>query len=326
LRWVKNRQYFQSALQRATRYNTGMTAPSHAPERRIDRTQLSARLTPATQSWSIEIVETTGSTNTDLNERLRASRVLDEPLVRVAYLQSAGRGRRGRQWVAQAGDALMFSLAYSIQRPVAELAGLSLAVGTAIMAGLRSLEQQPASEPAQFALKWPNDILLDGAKLGGVLIETAWSNASNSAVVIGIGLNLHGAQALTEQLEALAAPGLPTHAIAALDQAFEEPDMTATLAALLNALAEMLARFEKQGFAPFRAAWLADHAYAGQTVVLLENGQEIARGIAESVDAQGLLQIKSADGTLHACAVGDVSLRLRAGVDAALPPGAGVLR
>ena len=303
-----------------------MTVSAHAPEHRIDRARLTARLTPATQSWSIEIVDTTGSTNTDLSERLRANRVLDVPLVRVAYLQSAGRGRRGRQWVARAGDALMFSLAYSIQRPVAELAGLSLAVGTAIIAGLRSLEQKPANEPTQFALKWPNDILLDGAKLGGVLIETAWSNATHSAVVIGIGLNLHGAPALAGQLDALAAPGMPARGIAALDQAFEEPDMTATLAALLNALAEMLARFEKQGFAPFRAAWLADHAYAGQTVVLLENGQEIARGIAESVDAQGLLQIKSADGTLHACAVGDVSLRLRAGVDTAPPSSPEVLR
>jgi len=304
-----------------------MTAPTHAPERSIDRARLALQLSPATCSWSIEIVDTTGSTNTDLTERLRASRdsvdALAEPLVRVAYLQSAGRGRRGRQWLAAAGDALMFSLAYPIQRPVAELAGLSLAVGTAILAGLRSLAPL---ESAQLALKWPNDILLDGAKLGGALIETAWSTPTASALVIGIGLNLHGAPALAGQLEALSAPGVPVNAIAALDQSLPQPDMTATLAALLNALAEMLTRFEQDGFAPFRDAWSADHAYAGQAVVLIENGLEVARGTADSVDEQGLLQITAADGTLHSYAVGDVSLRLRAGTQAMPQAGAGVQR
>lgn len=300
-----------------------MTDPTLTPERGIDRVQLAKWLSPATQSWSIEIVDTTASTNTDLNERLRASRSLAEPLVRVAYQQSAGRGRRGRQWLAAAGDALMFSLAYTIQRPVAELSGLSLAVGTAVMTGLRTLD---ALDPARLALKWPNDILLDGAKLGGVLIETAWSDATSSAIVIGIGLNLRDAQALSAQLDALAAPDLPANAVASLDQALSQPSMTATLAALLNALADMLEGFEKEGFPAFRSSWLADHAYNGQAVVLIENGQEIVRGTADSVDAQGLLLIATADGTLHPCAVGDVSLRLRAGADAAPKPDAGVPR
>lgn len=274
----------------------------------IARAQLAAALSPAVQRWSIEIVDTTGSTNTDLTERLRATRVLPEPLVRVAYLQSAGRGRRGRQWLAAAGDALMFSLAYPIQRPVAGLSGLSLAVGTAILAGLRALG--PA-DPSRFALKWPNDILLDGAKLGGVLIETAWTNATDSAVVIGIGLNLRGAEALAGQLETLAQI-VPANPVASLDQALAA-DMSATLAAILNALAESLARFEQTGFAAFREAWLADHAYAGQAVVLLENGRELARGTAASVDPLGQLLLTTADGSPYACAAGDVSLRLRAG-------------
>jgi BirA family transcriptional regulator, biotin operon repressor / biotin---[acetyl-CoA-carboxylase] ligase len=294
-----------------------MTAPTHAPQRSIDRARLAAGLPLACQSWPLEIVDTTGSTNTDLNQRLRASRVLNEALVRVAYQQSAGRGRRGRPWLAAAGDALMFSLAYPIRRPLAELAGLSLAVGTAILAGLRTV---PGLAAAPLALKWPNDILLDGAKLGGVLIETVWSDTGGSAVVIGIGLNLYGAQALAEELAARATPGAPLNAIASLDQVLAQPDITTILAALLSALAEMLTRFEQQGFAAFRAAWLADHAYAGQAVVLLENGQEIARGTADSIDQQGLLQITAADGTLHSCAVGDVSLRLRAGADPAGSP------
>jgi len=312
--WHRRRASTDTAFarsRRVTRYNTGMNHPTPAPESGIDRAKLLDALLPATRDWTIEIVESTGSTNTDLHQRLRAARDLALPLVRVAYLQSAGRGRRGRQWVAAAGDALMFSLAYPIQRPLAELGGLSLAVGTAILDGLRALKP---SEPSQLALKWPNDILLSGAKLGGVLIETAWSDANTSAVVIGIGLNLRGAQALAGQLDKLAGGDAPANSIAALESVLAQPTLTATLAALLNALAPALTRFGQTGFAAFRDAWLANHAYAGLPVVLLENGTELARGTADSIDAQGQLLLTAPDGSQYACAAGDVSLRLRAGV------------
>jgi len=286
-----------------------MTAPTPAPDTAalIHRERLAGRLSAATRDWSIEIVEETGSTNTDLRDRLRGGVVLPTPLVRVAYLQHAGRGRRGRQWIAAAGDALMFSLACPLERPLSALGGLSLAVGTALLAGLRTLAPADA---ARFALKWPNDILLDQAKLGGILIETASSTASRCMLVIGVGINLRGAEALASQLDGQTA--IPAYRVAALEQvAGARLPMSDVLAAVLNALAPALARFEQTGFEPFRELWLADHAYTGQEVSLIENGVELAHGRAHSVDASGQLLITQSDGTTHVCAVGDVSLRLR---------------
>jgi len=309
---------------------------------RIDRARLESLLGDGARGWSIEIVELTGSTNADLTDRLRENRALLAPVVRVAYLQNAGRGRRGRPWLAAPGHALLFSLAYPLQRPLDGLAGLSLAVGTAVTAGLRAL---PLDAADRLALKWPNDILLDGAKLGGVLIETAWSTAEMSAVVIGIGLNLRDVNALTVELAALSAatddasqgratsaamsaqpnkhpstdmntgPSAPPTAAATLEQTWPQPDITETLAQLLNALAHTLGRFDQAGFAPFRELWLADHAYAGRQVALIENGVTIAHGTAESVDTLGQLLIATPQGR-HTCVAGDVSLRLRNGAHA----------
>jgi len=313
-------------------------AVATADPARIDRARLDSLLGDGARGWSIEIVEQTGSTNADLTDRLRESRSLPAPVVRVAYLQNAGRGRRGRPWLAAPGHALLFSLAYPLQRPLDGLAGLSLAVGTAVTAGLRAL---PLDAADRLALKWPNDILLDGAKLGGVLIETAWSTAEMSAVVIGIGLNLRDVNALTAELAALSAPAgdasegfgtgaamstdsgtnmntgpsAPPTAAATLEQTWQQPDITETLAQLLNALAHTLARFGQAGFAPFRDLWLADHAYAGRQVALIENGVTIAYGIAESVDTLGQLLIATPQGR-HTCVAGDVSLRLRNGAHA----------
>jgi len=320
----------------ATAAAAGATAKAvrTADPARIDPTRLESLLGDGARGWSIEIVEQTGSTNADLTDRLRESRALPAPVVRVAYLQNAGRGRRGRPWLAAPGHALLFSLAYPLQRPLDGLAGLSLAVGTAVTAGLRAL---PLDAADRLALKWPNDILLDGAKLGGVLIETAWSTAEMSAVVIGIGLNLRDVNALTAELAALSAAACdaaagsgtsadmrtalstdmsaPPTAAATLEQTWPQPDITETLAQLLNALAHTLARFGRAGFAPFRELWLADHAYAGRQVALIENGVTIARGTAESVDTLGQLLIATPQG-MHTCVAGDVSLRLRSGAHA----------
>ena len=87
-----------------------------------------------------------------------------------------------------------------LPRPLEGLAGLSLAVGVALVDGLRSL---PVAGPGQIALKWPNDVLLEGDKLAGILIETAWSTDDASAVVIGIGTNVKGADELAAKVGAL---------------------------------------------------------------------------------------------------------------------------
>jgi BirA family biotin operon repressor/biotin-[acetyl-CoA-carboxylase] ligase len=281
---------------------------------RIDRERLMALAARPVRDWQIELVDETGSTNADLMARLkdlpreRAAAAM-QPIARVAYSQTAGRGRRGRAWVATPGNALLLSVACMLPRSIEGLAGLSLAVGTAVLEALNGL---PLSASARLALKWPNDVLLDDGKLAGILIETAWNTREASAAVIGIGINLHGAAELADELAAanrrqpLQTPGsLP----ASLSRAWPGANLTDTLAAVLNALDTALARFAVDGFRPFRQPWLAAHAYAGREVVLLDQGVEVARGIAAGIDDNGQLQIDTPHG-LRSMATGDVSLRL----------------
>jgi BirA family biotin operon repressor/biotin-[acetyl-CoA-carboxylase] ligase len=347
---------------------------------RIGRARAAERFAPVVRGWTIEIVDETGSTNADLMARLRNlprdAAEQHPPVVRIAYLQTAGRGRRGRPWYAQPGNALLFSLGCVLPRPLEGLAGLSLAIGTALVEGLRTL---PLANPKCVALKWPNDVLLDvpqcpretsfdrrkplapkevprpagsppprrkspapqevprpagsplgglgdwgigglgdcgvgqgGGKLAGILVETAWSTPLASAVVIGVGINVTGAEAVAAQVDALDAGGnqeARSTRPAALSQALAGANLTDTLAAVLNALAGALERFSSDGFAPFRDRWSAYHAYAGREVVLLEQGTEVARGIALDVDASGQLLLDTPQG-VRPVATGDVSLRL----------------
>src|SRR6185312_6038226 len=130
---------------------------------------------------AIEIVAETGSTNADLLVRIGG---LDGPLLLIAERQTAGRGRAGRTWHASPEASLTFSLAWKFSRQTRDLAGLPLAVGVALAEALAAFGWDAA-------LKWPNDVLLDGRKLAGILIETANRRDGEGAwAVIGIGINL----------------------------------------------------------------------------------------------------------------------------------------
>ncbi|UXU87539.1 biotin--[acetyl-CoA-carboxylase] ligase [Burkholderia sp. S-53] len=287
----------------------------------IARNRLEAHLDAAPRAWPLDIVAATGSTNADVATRLKAlprsANALPAPLVRVAFEQSAGRGRQGRPWFAQPGNALLCSVGCIVPRPVDALGGLSIAIGVALAEGLAAL---PLDARTRVALKWPNDLLLtatdDGTprivgKLGGILIETVWTTADATAVVIGFGINVRGAEAVAAQVDALRArdatlaSGLQP---AALSIACASANLTDTLAASLNALTPALAQFGADGLAPFLPRWHALHAYAGREVVLLEQGVERARGIATGIDATGQLLLDTPNG-VQAIAAGDVSLR-----------------
>jgi len=301
-----------------THFDASSSTPSGEPrpnESRIDRERAVA-LSRAVSSPMLEIVDETASTNTDLMQRMKAmpreGAVAGVHVVRAAYRQTAGRGRQGRSWQAEPGRALMFSVGCIVPRPLSGLAGLSLAVGAALVERLRALPGLAAGDAARIGLKWPNDLLLDGGKLAGILVETAWSTAAATAAVIGVGINVRSDPALDAELAAAAA-ALPEQARptppAALSQILPDADLTLTLAAALAGLSAMLDTFSSEGFAGFRARWSACHAYAGREVVLLENGEPFARGTALGVDAAGQLLLETADG-IRAIATGDVSLRL----------------
>lgn len=238
---------------------------------------------------AVEVVRETGSTNADL--LARAPR-LDGPTLLVAEHQSAGRGRAGRSWLSSPGDSLTFSLAWKFEGPLPRLTGLPLAVGVALADAL-------AACGVQVQLKWPNDVLKDGNKLAGVLIET--QSAPNGIwAVIGIGLNLRMPDELEARIgrEAAAAPWLA------------RMDRDELMAILLDSLAATLRTFDKAGFGTFCARWNRLHAWQGRQVAILDDGTLLHEGIAAGVDDSGRLLLDSAAGRTAVLA-GDVSLRTR---------------
>ncbi|WP_170936049.1 biotin--[acetyl-CoA-carboxylase] ligase [Pandoraea sp. PE-S2R-1] len=292
--------------------------------RRLDRDGVRARLGAACRDWQIEVVESTGSTNLDLLSRLREDASC-APVVRAAMVQTAGRGQRGRAWQSLPGDSLTFSLAYVLPGGPAELAGLSLATGVAVVEGLSDL---PLSAPQALGLKWPNDVLLRGGKLAGILIETVPAGPGRIGVVIGIGVNLRQAGDVAARIDGASAtsdnktgaasshaqtstaiPAIPATPPAALESILPAPDMTSVLAALIQRLAVMLERFGERGFGAFREDWEAMHAYSGASIRVIEHGRDLLHGVALGVDTQGCLRVAT-DGGERAIASGEVSVRL----------------
>lgn len=256
----------------------------------LDASRVAAQCRAAREGLSVEVVASTGSTNADLRARVAQLRA---PLLLAAEAQTAGRGRAGRSWLAAPGDSLCFSLSWPFALPPARLAGLPLAVGVALAGALRA-----AGWPVM--LKWPNDLLLDGAKLGGILVETvaARDDAGTPLLwtVIGIGINVHPNPARDAGLASPAA-ALGVHV-----------DRELLLATLADALATALAQFASEGLAPFIDRWHDWHAFAGLPVAILEQGRTLQQGIARGIDASGCLLLETASGTV-AVAAGDVSLR-----------------
>lgn len=236
----------------------------------------------------VEVVAETGSTNADLMSRLDQ---LQRPLLLVALHQTAGRGRAGRSWQSVAGGMLTFSLAWHFPLAAQTLMGLPLALGVALAEVLTTL-----GVPVQ--LKWPNDVLRDGKKLAGILIETAAARDGGTWVVAGVGLNLQ----VPDQLEAAIG-----HAVADAPW-LAQMDRSQLMAYLLNGLARAMDQFQHHGFSAFLPRWNALHAYAQLPVLILDRGQVLQRGIALGADLAGCLVLQTEQGQVSVLA-GDVSLR-----------------
>ena len=242
--------------------------------------------------FKIQFVAQTDSTNTQLLQR--AARRSMHRQVLVADVQTAGRGQRGRQWQASAGEAVLLSVAWEFER-TKRLDGLSLAVGLAVS---RALAMHLGNRAT---LKWPNDVLIDQShKLAGILIETVLGPFSTRTAVIGIGLNLRSPR-LNPTVGALPSIGLD-------DVAGVRHSRDDVVALLLVALNDALTQFAQFGFAAFRDEWLASYAYADKMIVArFPDGDHISGRIVD-VTGQGALVIESEAG-LHTFVSGEVTLR-----------------
>jgi BirA family biotin operon repressor/biotin-[acetyl-CoA-carboxylase] ligase len=242
----------------------------------------------STSGVAVEVVAQTGSTNADL---LARAPLLTAPLLLIAEHQTAGRGRAGRSWLSAPGDSLTFSLAWRFDGGLQRLSGLPLAVGVALAETLGRLGQ-----PVE--LKWPNDLLKDGDKLAGILVETATGGDGATWTIVGIGLNL----VMPDELERRIG-----RAVAAVPW-LARMERDTLLAALLDGLAGALTQFANEGFAAFAGRWNRLHAYQGQPVTIIDRSEVLHEGLAAGVDDAGRLLLDTAQGRI-AIVAGDVSLR-----------------
>lgn len=234
-----------------------------------------------------------GSTNDELRTRTQSDPGQWPHLSVVATgSQTAGRGRLGRAWIAPPGKTLAASTLVDVSGIGAESVGwVSLIAGVAIARSLRDLVPAGVS----VGVKWPNDVLIDGAKVSGILAE----RIADDRVIIGTGVNL----TLTEA-------ELPTPTATSLALAGGEPDLDAVLSGYLLQLADLLAAFRASGgnaeASGIRAAVLAECATLDREVSVERPGVEPVSGRAVDIDADGRLVIESG-GERLVVSVGDVT-------------------
>lgn len=259
---------------------------------RINPVRVLSLLGPLSGRFSVDALAECVSTSTLLLER--AAQGAPAGSLLVADRQTAGRGRRGRSWLSAPDASLTFSLLWRFEGSMARLAGLSLAVGLAVALGLEH------SGVVGVGLKWPNDILLGGGKLGGILVDLE-AVTDGSLAVIGIGLNLElppdGDEEFLHPPAALAQ--LPTPV----------PDREQLLAQLMIDLADILDRFAAGGFAVLRSEWQAHHVWQGRQVRLLDGVLVDRQGRCLGADSDGALLLQTETG-IERCLSGDVSLRV----------------
>lgn len=217
---------------------------------------------------------------TSTNAVLLAAR-LPRPMLLATDEQTAGRGRRGRRWHCGPGCGALFSLGLQLGRPARELAGLPIVAGVAAVRTLRALGATEA------ALKWPNDLLLHGAKLGGILVQSR-AQGAGSAVVIGIGVNFRSTPGLAARLR---------RRLAALEDCLRPlPPRNAVIEALSREVLAALRAFDAEGLEPFRSDWDALHAYAGKALRVRLAGGRVVAGVATGLAADGALQLRTRGG------------------------------
>jgi len=266
----------------------------------LDAAAIRARLSPGTAARLRhgECVWRTGSTNADLLARGAPAR--GEFDFRVAECQSAGRGRRGRRWLAPPGGGLCLSWSRSFDALPPQSGALSLAIGVCALRALRRLGIDGVG------LKWPNDLVTPAGKLAGILIELKSEAGGPLHVVVGIGLNVALGDAV---LQDVAATGNRAVDLAGLGAT---PDRNALVAALLEQGVQGLDAFARSGFAGFADDYRDADSLAGRAVTVSGGSSAVAlSGIAQGIDADGALLVQTPAG-IDRILSGDVSVRATA--------------
>lgn len=292
--WKQIKQLPNLGLQVITKKSEGYSLSQ--PLYLLDISLLDSKLKAANSSLALSFYPVIDSTNSELARRAPANALL------VAEMQTAGRGRRGRDWFSPYAASLSLSISFQMEGGANVLQGLSLAVGVVVK---EVLETQGI---LGVQLKWPNDLYLstaehvNGAKLGGILIELSGDLAGPCNVVVGVGLNIFR----TQPPEAIDQP------LVFLSDVIDEAAICRTrlAAALALALEQLLSNFAAEGFRPWQAGWNAAHVWAGQAAYIITPSQQVPVMLG-GVTATGELQVTYNDGSSGLINAGEVSVRAR---------------
>lgn len=255
--------------------------------------EIRARLLPDAGGLlsALQIHQSIDSTNLELQRQTLAE---SGATVCLSESQSAGRGRRGRTWQSPFACNIYMSVAWKFAGGASAFGGLSLMVGVVVCNALQKLGADGVN------LKWPNDVLRDGRKLAGVLVEMSGDVTGPCTAVIGIGINVVVPESVAKNIDQpwsdlrdLPAAGVTRNTI---------------VAEVLNALLPALEAYESEGFHAWSERWHALHAYQDQTV-LIRSGDNDTVGLARGVDEQGALLLETAAGVQRVHG-GEVSLRV----------------
>ncbi len=249
---------------------------------------IAARLRSGQALWS------TGSTNADLLHSAGPAAGRFDFL--TAEYQTAGRGRRTRAWLAPPGGAICLSVSWTFAALPPDVGALSLAIGVCV---LRALTDTGVTG---VALKWPNDLVVGAAKLGGILIELRAESGGPAFVVVGVGLNVALSEAVRRQVEATGTLAADLKAVGGA-----HCERNRLVAALVGRCVAGLEQFEREGFGAFAGEWRASDALAGKPVQVTFDGGSVA-GHARGIDSGGALCLQTRDG-LQRFVTGDVSVR-----------------
>ena len=240
---------------------------------------------------ALNLLSSTASTNTCAKEDLPSESGCAR--VWLAEHQTAGRGRRGRHWVSSFGENLYLSMAWRFDLPMAELTGLSLAAGVAVAEALHQLGLDGQT------LKWPNDVLIDGRKVSGILVEVAGESDGPASAVIGVGVNVR----------------MPAADAASIDQAWTDLHRSGATEVSRNQLAGIMVQhlilacrlFARDGLTPFLTRWERFDRLPGEHVRLMRGDQTI-EGVYRGITRSGAMLLENDSGCTEHHA-GEVSLR-----------------
>jgi BirA family transcriptional regulator, biotin operon repressor / biotin---[acetyl-CoA-carboxylase] ligase len=245
------------------------------------------------QQVRLEVLEKINSTNDYLKQHTHQNKQL---VACVAEMQTQGRGRLQRSWHSPFAENVYFSLLYPFAKDVSELSGLSLVVGLAICHAIESVVDL-SSEPLK--VKWPNDVLVDGLKLAGTLIEIQAESNGGCQVIVGVGLNVNMTKASKADIDQ------PWSSLQHLTGQYI--DRNQLCAALIDSLVEYIDKFSIMGMSAFMKEWKSRDYLMGSGIAIA-SGDKKTIGTCAGVNKQGNLLLKNKLGDVLVFSSGDASL------------------